>query len=71
MLGVEALAETQELHEVFGIVTNYMEWIFFKSMDDKITEFTQGIIVDNNGFPTVESIRNIASIILSILQRAS
>ena len=68
MLGVEALAETQELHEVFGIVTNYVEWVFFKSMDDKVTEYTQGIAMDHNGFPKVDSIREIASIILSILQ---
>eukprot|EP00733_Pompholyxophrys_punicea_P001719 Pompholyxophrys_punicea_v1_NODE_973_length_1080_cov_39.847805.p1 type:complete len:195 gc:universal NODE_973_length_1080_cov_39.847805:406-990(+) len=38
LLGCEVLADVEELHCVYGIATNYLEWNFLKSCDDSLEE---------------------------------
>jgi hypothetical protein len=49
LVSCEVAAEVGELDCVYGIVTDYVCWVFFRSMNDKIEEdfsslkFSQGI----------------------------
>ncbi|KAF8456201.1 hypothetical protein BGX38DRAFT_1257596 [Terfezia claveryi] len=36
LLGCEVAADLDNIHEVFGIVTNFEKWIFLKSLDNEI-----------------------------------
>ena len=38
LLGCDAVADTESLNTVYGIVTNFMEWRFFRSLDDRIEQ---------------------------------
>ena len=38
LLGFDAVADTELLSTVYGIVTNFMEWTFFRSLDDRIEQ---------------------------------
>jgi hypothetical protein len=50
------VADVENLDVVYGIVTNYIEWVFFKSFDDRIEQHV-----------TEASIRMIAGKIYAIL----
>jgi len=36
LIGCEVAAEIGNLHKVYGIVTNYVQWNFLRSLDEKI-----------------------------------
>lgn len=36
LLGLEAVADTEDLDCVYGIVTNYFQWMFIKSLDNRV-----------------------------------
>lgn len=38
LLGCDALADVQQSSSIYGIITNFLEWIFIRSLDDKIQE---------------------------------
>ncbi|KAF0715846.1 Aste57867_3145 [Aphanomyces stellatus] len=67
LVGCEALADVEQLDVVYGIVTNYTQWIFFKSEKDWIHQHNTTIQLDQDDLPAQESLRNIAEIIYGIL----
>ncbi|KAF8416661.1 hypothetical protein EV426DRAFT_508789, partial [Tirmania nivea] len=36
LLGCEAVADIESLSSVYGIVTNYLTWIFIRNLDDAV-----------------------------------
>ncbi|RLO09468.1 hypothetical protein DYB28_013278 [Aphanomyces astaci] len=48
LLGCEVQAEVCNLHEVFGIVTNYTRWWFLRSLDDKTEKETCSLVIEGN-----------------------
>jgi hypothetical protein len=67
LLGCEAVADVENLDVVYGIVTNYIEWVFFKSFDDRIEQHVTSMSLDQHQMPTEASIRMIAGKIYAIL----
>jgi hypothetical protein len=66
LVGCESLADTENLNTVYGISTNYIEWLFLRSDPDRIVEEMLTIQLKNNG-PTEESLQLIANKICAIL----
>ncbi|ETV72256.1 hypothetical protein H257_12719 [Aphanomyces astaci] len=66
LLGCEVQAEVCNLHEVFGIVTNYTRWWFLRSLDDKIEKETCSLVIEGN-VPTSASLRTITGKIYALL----
>jgi hypothetical protein len=66
LLGCEVAAELDHLDTVYGIVTNYVQWNFLRSLDDKIEleECTVDINIDG---PAKESLKKITAKIYSML----
>ncbi|KAJ3120766.1 hypothetical protein HK098_004246 [Nowakowskiella sp. JEL0407] len=61
LLGCEALSDVERLSCVYGIVTNFLEWRFFKSMDEEIFEDGNTITFEDPvNLPTKDSLRKIA-----------
>jgi hypothetical protein len=66
LLGMEALADIENAHTVYGIVSNYLEWMFITSLDSEIKmELTT--LAFANGIPAEASLADIAGKILSML----
>ncbi|KAL8002069.1 hypothetical protein Plhal703r1_c17g0081511 [Plasmopara halstedii] len=65
-VGCEVLADVEGLTKLYSIVTNYKEWYFSRSLDDRIERFdvTMDIV---NDIPTRESVKMIAEKIYSML----
>jgi len=51
LLGCEVAADLDNIHEVFGIVTNFEKWIFLKSLDNEILIDEYNVLSFTNGFP--------------------
>ncbi|KAL7476557.1 hypothetical protein ACHAW6_002413 [Cyclotella cf. meneghiniana] len=66
IVGCEALAELQGLDVVYGIVTNYVGWVFIRSRNDKVEMDECSIGITHHG-PGRESLKTIAEKIYSIL----
>ncbi|OWZ24572.1 Crinkler (CRN) [Phytophthora megakarya] len=66
-VGSEALADVEGLPKVYSIVTNFLEWVFSRSLDDKIERATPVMMVMENDVPAPESVKQIAGMIYSIL----
>ncbi|GMF66473.1 unnamed protein product [Phytophthora lilii] len=66
LVGCEALADNEGLKKVFGIVTNYKEWLFFRSLDERI-ERDEAEMKTTHGTPTRESVKEIAEKIYFML----
>ena len=62
----ESLADIENLDIVYGISTNYIEWVFLKSESNKITEEIHTLQFQNNR-PTSESLKFIANKICAML----
>ena len=66
LVGMEVASDLNDLDTVYGIVTNYVEWMFLKSQNDKIERdfdtltFVKQVV-------TVESLKRIAGKIYAIL----
>ncbi|GLD92921.1 hypothetical protein PINS_up001513 [Pythium insidiosum] len=67
LLGCEALSDVEQLPVVFGIVTNYTQWIFFRSETDVVYEHDATIDLGERGVPTMASLAKIAGMIYSLL----
>ena len=67
LVGCEALADVEQLDSVFGIVTNYTDWIFFKRENDRILRNRATILLPLAQLPTSDSLQRIAEIIHAML----
>ncbi|KAJ3221898.1 hypothetical protein HDU81_010272 [Chytriomyces hyalinus] len=66
LLGCEVAAELDNLDKVMGIVTNYVQWNFLRSLDESI-EMDECSMEVNDGYPNRSSLLNIAGKIYSML----
>ncbi|KAF0690965.1 Aste57867_17720 [Aphanomyces stellatus] len=67
LVGCEALADVEQLDTVYGIVTNYKEWIFFKRENEQILRGHTTIRLLHTELPTLESLQDIAETIHAML----
>ena len=58
------------LDTVYGLVTNYIEWMFLKSENDKIEKHLDSLAFDEFEVATVKSLRRIAGKIYALLSDA-
>ena len=66
LVGMEVASDLNGLDTVYGIVTNYILWVFLKSQNDKI-ERDEDELHREHGIPTVESLKRIAGKIYALL----
>ncbi|KAI8897021.1 hypothetical protein BC833DRAFT_615226 [Globomyces pollinis-pini] len=66
LVGMEVVSDLNDLDTVYGIVTNYVEWLFLKSQNDKI-EMDEDVLHRERGIPTIESLKRIAGKIYALL----
>jgi hypothetical protein len=66
LVGCEVAAELGGLDIVYGIVTNYIQWNFFRSLNHKIEKEERSLCLTPNG-PERESLRAIAEKIYAML----
>jgi hypothetical protein len=66
LIGCEVAAEVGELDVVYGIVTNYVQWNFFCSRNDKVEMEECSLRLSPNG-PERESLKEIAGKIYAML----
>ena len=66
LVGMEVASDLNDLDTVYGIVTNYVEWMFLKSQNDKI-ERDEDELHREHGIPTIESLKRIAGKIYALL----
>ena len=59
LVGCEVAAEVEGLNVVYGIVTSYTQWIFLRSLDDKVEREECSLSITSNG-PERESLKRIA-----------
>ncbi|CAK4652137.1 unnamed protein product [Aphanomyces euteiches] len=67
LVGCEALADVEQLDAVFGIVTNYTDWFFFKRENDRILRNRATILLPLAELPTLDSLQRIAETIHAML----
>eukprot|EP01038_Epipyxis_sp_PR26KG_P008050 gene8050-10906_t len=66
LIGCEVIAELEKISTVYGIVTNYIEWSFYKSTDDNVMNWYQSIAL-NNAAPDKASLGVITDLIFGML----
>ncbi|KAI8830650.1 hypothetical protein BJ741DRAFT_696557, partial [Chytriomyces cf. hyalinus JEL632] len=66
LLGCEVAAELDNLDKVMGIVTNYVQWNFLRSLDESI-DMEECSLELKDGYPTRSSLLCIAGKIYSML----
>ena len=47
LLGCDAVADVEGASCVYGIVTNYLEWTFFRSLDDRIEQDDATLLLES------------------------
>ena len=67
LVGMEVASDLNGLDTVYGIVTNYFEWMFLKSQNDKIVKNLDTLAFDEFEVATVESLKRIAGKIYALL----
>ena len=67
LLGCEALADVEQLPVVYGIVTNYLEWIFFRSETEGIYQHQATLELGMRGKPTKEGLQKIVGKLYGLL----
>lgn len=67
LIACESLCNAEGLPVAYGIATNYLEWCFLKSEAHQVTEEMVSVWFQNNRM-TIESLRNVASKIIAILE---
>nr|AGV79330.1 crinkler [Phytophthora capsici] len=65
--GLEALADVEDLTETYGIVTNFLEWKFLISGDEKVREH-ETVLPQANTIPSFEGLKEIVGKIYAMLQ---
>ena len=66
IVGMEVASDLNGLDTVYGIVTNYVEWMFLKSQNDKIERDVDTLNFEKH-VATVESLKRIAGKIYALL----
>ena len=66
LLGCEVAAEIDQLNLVYGIVTNYYQWTFLRSLDEKIERHDFSMEINEEG-PLQSSLLNITGKIYAML----
>ena len=66
LIGCEVAAEVGGLDIVYGIVTNYIQWNFLRSLNDKVEKEECSLRITPNG-PERESFKEIAEKIYGML----
>jgi predicted type IV restriction endonuclease len=66
LVGCEVAAEVVGLNVVYGIVTNFVQWIFLRRSDDKV-EKDACVLLPIPDDPELHSLRNIAEKIYGML----
>ncbi|GMF20025.1 unnamed protein product [Phytophthora lilii] len=64
--GLEALSDVEGLEQTFGIVTNYIEWVYI-SDDDEKTRWRNGTLQTYGSVPTIKSLSNIVGMVHTLL----
>jgi hypothetical protein len=67
LLGCEVAAEIGHLDSVYGIVTNYVQWNFLRSLDEKIELEECSIMLMPGGEPSSDSLKEITGKIYAML----
>jgi hypothetical protein len=67
LVGMEVASDLDNLNTVYGLVTNYIEWMFLKSQNDKIEKHLDSLTFDEFEVATVESLKRIAGKIYALL----
>ena len=67
LIGCEVAADIDGLDIVYGIVTNYYQWMFFRSLNESIEKDQVSLRTNNSGVPTVDSLAEITGKIYSML----
>ena len=67
LVGMEVASDLDNLDTVYGLVTNYIEWMFLKSQNDKVEKHLDSLSFDEFEVATVESWRRIAGKIYALL----
>jgi hypothetical protein len=68
LLGCEAVADMEHLDCVYGIVTNYFQWTFVKSLNSRIERTAAAVAFSaNNPAPNKDSLREIVGYIYAML----
>ncbi|KAL7678694.1 hypothetical protein Plhal304r1_c094g0172891 [Plasmopara halstedii] len=65
--GLEALADVEDLTVTYGIVTNFLEWKFLISGDEKVREH-ETVLPQANTIPSFEGLKEIVGKIYAMLQ---
>lgn len=66
LVGCEVVAECGESDVVYGIVTNYLNWSFLRSFNDKI-ELEENTLSFYNNLPILDSLKEITGKIYAML----
>jgi hypothetical protein len=66
LLGCEVVADLEKCSTVYAIVTNYIQWLFYKNTDDNISCYDETLTV-HGGLPNKDSVGNIAGLIYGML----
>ena len=67
LVGMEVASDLDNLDTVYGLVTNYIEWMFLKSQNDKVEKHLDSLTFDEFEVATVESLKRIAGKIYALL----
>ena len=68
LVGCEVVADMDDSHEVYGIVTTFEKWIFLKSLDGKILFDENGSLsFDGDGVPDRAQLKNVVGKIYHLL----
>jgi hypothetical protein len=70
LIGCEVAAELGDLDIVYGIVTNYIQWNFLRSLDDAINMQECTLDLTDEGVPELQSLRKITGKIYGMLSGA-
>jgi hypothetical protein len=66
LIGCEVASEVGGLNKVYGIVTDYEHWIFFRSLDTKV-EMDRTVLIQRGGIPLSDSIKMVSGKINAML----
>lgn len=70
LLGCEAVSDTETTSHVYGIATNYLVWVFFRSLDEKIEKDLTTLSIESGiNAPTREGVGLILGKIYGLLSQ--
>ena len=66
LVGMEVASDVDDLDVVYGIVTTYSDWVFLKSLNDKVQKDIDTLVFELE-VPTLDSLKRIAGKIYAML----